>query len=683
MTRPLSAAARLVTLTVAVVVAVLSSLSSPLTARADDPTEVDITLTLVTPQVIPANPAARITITGEVTNTSKVAMTGVQVSFWRSRDPIASTSELQAAAASPWDVPFGERMGVGGTEPTLNLANLTTADDPTFDPGEKASFTVSARVDQLDLGQSQGVRLLGVHVRGTPEGGTNHTVGRARFFAPMTAPTSVERASIVVLSSAPSMLADQTFTDGHLAGELRGRLNRLIDEASRPGATVLIDPSLVDELTVMADEDGYRLATGETTTVGSPLAADFLRRFAALRAGNTVYRLPYGNPDLALAHQLSQPDAVTRAGQALPDDHPLASLPLAVVPERAVDASFLTFIEPLQPRLLVLPGASGPLKQRINDLVIVRPDASLGTGGPGPSPSTTGPQVVGRALSELVLDPASHLVTISDRLPAPVEAVLATHTTLVPLSDLPLTAGAIPWPKAATGTPVTPTWWSMLDDAARRLTEVGDLRGDVARGAHDAAVITSRASSGSFQDEQALTYLRASGSGLPRLESQNVRIVSAEKFVVSEPVTQLPITVTNNTDQPIAVRVAFTSESPQRLSLEPTPVQTIEAHTSRSLTFTVNAHTNGAVTVRAQLETSTGVPVGSEHRFTLMSNSLGRVGWVVIVVSGVIVLAATALRIRQVRRERAHLPTSAAGRSTPPATDEFVTRDDLGTRPHP
>lgn len=681
MTRPLSAAARLVTLIVAVAVAVLWSLSSPLTARADDPTEVDITLTLVTPQIIPSDPTARVTITGEVTNTSKVAMTGVQVSFWRSRDPIATMSELQAAAASPWDVPVGERMGVGGTEPTLNLANLTTAKDPSFEPGEKASFTVSARVDQLDLGQGEGVRLLGVHVRGTPVGGTNHTVGRARFFAPMAEPASVQRASIVMLTSAPSMLADQTFVDGHLAGELRGRLNRLIDEASHPGATVLIDPSLYDELTVMAAEQGYRLATGEVTTVGSQLAADFLQRLEQLRVGNTVYRLPYGNPDLALAHQESRSDVVTRAAEALPDDHPLAPLPLAVVPERAVDAGFVDFLEPLEPRLLVLPGASGPLKQRIDDLVIVRPDASLGSGGPGPSPSTTPPQVVGRALSELVLDPASQLVTISDRLPAPVEEVLARHTTLVPLSDLPTTEGTVSWPKAAQGSLVTPTWWALLDDATRRLTEVGDLRGDVAEGAHDAAVITSRASSGSFRGEQALTYLRALGASLPRLQSEDVRIVSAEKFVVSEPTTQLPITVTNNTDQPIAVRVAFTSESPQRLSLEPTGVQVVEPHTSRSLTFTVNAHTNGAVTVRAQLETSTGVPVGPEHRFILTANSLGRVGWVVIVVSGVVVLAATALRIRQVRRERAHLPS--AGRVAAPTTDEFVTRDDLGTRPHP
>lgn len=689
MTRPNSAAGRLLTLLAVWTMALITVVATPSPARADDPTEVEITLTLVSPQVIPTDPKARITVTGEVTNTSKVPMSSVQVSFWRSRDPIATTAELQAAAASPWDVPFGERMGVDGTEPDQNLFNITTDDDPTFAPGEKSSFMVSARVDQLDLGKltaddpTGGVRMLGVHVRATPEDGTNHTVGRARFFAPMSAPESVKRASLVVLTSAPSLLPDGTFTDSHLASDLQGPLRQLMRRASQPGATVLIDPSLFDELTAMSADDGYRLANGQTSTRGSAAARELLRRIADLRRTAEVYRLPYGNPDLALAHQEHRTEVVTRAAQALPDDHELATLPLAIVPSRAVDASFVASVSALHPKLLVLRTGSGPARQQIGDLMVVRTDSRLGSGGPGPSPSNAAPQQVGRALSELLLDPSTQIVTMSDQLPTPVEQAIAPHTRIVPVSQLTASSAAITWPKAQSGTPATADWWSRLDDTSRRLTQAGDLRGDSETGGRQAAVATSRAASSAFSSQQRVNYLRVVRGRVPVLSQQDVRIISAENFVVSEPRTQLPITVVNNTDQPVAVRVVFTSENPQRISLPPTAVQTIEPHSSRAFTFTVDAHTNGALTVRASLQTSGGVHVGQEHRFTLSANSLGRVGWIVIVVSGVVVLAATALRIKQVRRERA----LATGRSTTPTpatpADDFVTRDDLGTRPHP
>ncbi|CAI9403854.1 DUF6049 family protein [Aestuariimicrobium sp. T2.26MG-19.2B] len=691
-TRPSSAdgsARRWVSAAVGLLLVVLATLAGSPPAHADDPIEVAITLTSVSPQVVPKDPAARIMISGEVVNTSKVAMKGVQVSFWRSRDPISTTAELQQAAASPWDVPFGERMGVDGTEPDLNLFNITTENEPSFGPGAKATFTVSARVDQLDLGSvsaddpSGGVRLVGVHVRGTPAGGTNHTVGRARVFMPMSAPTSVDRASIVVLTSAPSMLPDGTFTDTHLAGELGGRLGRLLAEAAQPGATVLIDPSLYDELTAMTSEGGYRLSSGQVTTEGAQQASDFLLGFGALQSVNTVYRLPFGNPDLALAHQFDQPEVVSRAAAALPANHPLSGLPVAVVPDRSVDSSIVSFIAPLHPTLLVLRNNPGPERQQVGDLMVVRTDTRLGLGGPGPAPSSTDPQRVGRALSELLLDPSPQIVTLSDQVLPAVDRAIRPLSTLVPLTALEASSGRVVWPNAVKGNVVSADWWAQLDTTAQRLTDAGDLRGDLATGKRQAAAATSRAAASRFTAESRVAYLSAVRGLIPSIDSQNVRIVSAEKFVVSEATTRLPITVTNNTDQPVAVRVVFISENPQRISLPPTDVVTVPPHGSHAFTFTVEAHTNGALTVRARLETSTGVPVGVEHRFILTANSLGRIGWILMVSSGLVVLAATALRIRQVRGERGRASLPAVAGAPSGSGEGFVTPPDLGTRPHP
>lgn len=650
-------------------------------ARADDANEVDITLTMVSPQVAPTEPEGRITITGEVKNTSKRPMTGVQVSFWRSRDPISTSSDLDSAADSPWDVPFGERMGVQGTEPEQNLANITSDADPTFEPGETASFTVSARRDQLDLGQPEGVRLLGVHVRGTPEGERNYTVGRARVFVPMVAPQPVKRSQIVMLTSHPSMIAPGLFSDTHLVGELRGRLGTLIREAARPETTVLVDPSLIDEITAMTAEDGYQLASGETTTVGRELALEFLSRFETIRTSGTLYRLPYGNPDLALAHQEGRGEVITRTAAALPPKHALARLPLAVVPDRAVDLSFRRWVEPLRPKLLVLRRTPGPAKQNLDGLLVVRTDATLGEGGPGPDPSNTAPQRVGRTLSEMLLSGQTELVTLSEQYRPDVERTVRQLSTLTPLAEVPTTAGQVSWPKPVNGSVVDRGWWARMSYANTRLTEAADLRGQLQAGRVEAAAITSRAAASGFHGSQRVRFLNMALQHAPDVSQQNVRIDSADTFVVNAPRTDLPITVTNNTDSPVAVKVVFISENDQRIFLPDTTMHTIPPRSSRSFTFRVEARTNGAVTVRAGLRTSTEVAVGGEHRFTVTATSLGRIGWVIIVASGAVVVGATGLRIRQVRSERA----KAAARAARPSSDDgtFRTADDLGTRPHP
>ena len=64
------------------------------------------------------------------------------------------------------------------------------------------------------------------------------------------------------------------------------------------------------------------------------------------------------------------------------------------------------------------------------------------------------------------------------------------------------------------------------------------------------------------------------------------------------------------------------------------------------------ATSNGLVNVTAALQTGSGAPVGRTTRIAVEVTDLGMIGWIIVIVSGVVLVAATALRIRQVRRKQ-------------------------------
>ena len=121
--------------------------------------------------------------------------------------------------------------------------------------------------------------------------------------------------------------------------------------------------------------------------------------------------------------------------------------------------------------------------------------------------------------------------------------------------------------------------------------------------------------------------------------------------MLSSSSNSLPATITNHLDQAVTVRIAFVSENPQRLSVPETPDITVPAGETVTAEFTAHAHTNGSVNVTAHLETPQGRPIGASQQITLRATSFGRVGWIIVILSGVVFMGATAIRIRQVQRE--------------------------------
>lgn len=677
----------LVRLVLALLLAVAgATLATP--AGADDvPQYLRIDFTSVTPSVI--GPTGVLRIEGKVTNTSDVAITNAWVHLWRSVEPITDADDLATILASPANVPLGRRLL--GTE-NGNLYRLTPDDDPTLEPGESRTFSVqatasapkgSAGLDEaLEFPTLDAVYPVGIHVRGIPDGGSNQTLARGRLLVPyLKDGTTLTHTSVVMLTARPSRLPDQTFADDTLATQLAagGRLRVLLDAARRPGASFVVDPALLDAVQVMTSpyevHEGNDLVAG----AGTEAAVVWLADVRPLLSAGVGYRLPYGNPDLRAAAEVEDASALARAAAVLPSSNLASALPLAVVPRDGILGETLaTALSAVGPAVVLATNtspASGVLA--VASQVVVGVDASATAGGPGPEPSTSRPQVIGRMLAAFALgDPATGPVVtlIDDEASAALDGVAVPGLVRVPLPDL-LTrttpaSGAL---VAVVEAGVDPDW---MDSVRRSTTTIGDwsdLTGRTTLASERATEVLNQGLSIDWgTDAQAASdWLDLSLADMGSvLGSQGVTLSISKSFVMSEATQQMPLTITNDLDVPVTVTVGFVAENPQRLSIPDTEPVLVTAGESVTVMFQPNAQTNGAVAVDAQLRTVGGRPIGPVRSFTVTATSLGRVGWIIMMASGIVFLGATSVRIKQVQRERARVSAVASGGQTGPTVDE-------------
>jgi hypothetical protein len=142
----------------------------------------------------------------------------------------------------------------------------------------------------------------------------------------------------------------------------------------------------------------------------------------------------------------------------------------------------------------------------------------------------------------------------------------------------------------------------------------------------------------------------------------------------------------------IKLELRFSSVNSQRLTVAPIRIDSLEAGASRTENAQVRAETNGAVQVSAALFTTTGRPLGESEPILVNATQAGTIGWIIAVVAGIVLVGTTALRIRQVAKERSGddavrtdhepvpLPVSrppAAETEAPPSTPAAKDRDPL------
>lgn len=651
----------------ALIVAICALLASLLVcaspAQADeDPAVVTVTLTSVSPEAL--GNSGDLVITGEVTNTSDSELRRLEVRLWRDATPLSTLTELARATAST--------TSSGAVMESESARAQLTSGDAALAPGASAPFSVQASLapeaaEQLWLSEPGAAYQVGVEVYGSEAGGGYRLLGRATTLAVYPDAEPINVATVVVLAARPSLLlvpagADATepiFADRSLAVELEGRLGELLSLAERPGTSTVIDPALYDEVTALAGPHQIRQADGSTApgpASDSQRAAAWLARVDRLAAGPDLAIGLFGSPDVVAATAAGRPEVLAASQNALPRTHPLADLPLVVVPaNHQIDSATLDALGQLDPWLVLAanltPGAPTQTYNGLTalsvltaDLAEQRPDQQLAHRGwlQAVELLTANQGGVPVVVVDNASDAALAAAELAWRRPISVRELLVSHPGTEPLQ-----LASVPEAESPTEL-VTAT-----DRAIDLFTTFGELtdQAESAAAELDRALATSWSTS--FAGDQAAQVHWLTVAGEPAaalLVPDAVQLRITDWVTTSAEDNQLPVTVNNNTTYPVHVQVHFESENPLRISVDDSELFVVEPGESTTVRVSPRTAGNGTTAITAQLVTVSGRPVAAPVDFVITGTAAGRVAWLIILASGAVLLVATSLRVRQVRR---------------------------------
>ena len=158
-----------------------------------------------------------------------------------------------------------------------------------------------------------------------------------------------------------------------------------------------------------------------------------------------------------------------------------------------------------------------------------------------------------------------------------------------------------------------------------------------------------RAESAQWRSDPPTAFrLRQATASALLTDSGRVAIASKGLITLASNRGTLPITLENNLDSPVNVRLRLSTASRARLTADDTTLHTIEAHRKRTLQIDAKAFTSGVFTVRAQLYTPDGDPYGDPVELRVRSTAYGSIA--VWITTGGLVLLAVAIVVRLTRR---------------------------------
>lgn len=616
-------------------------------------------------------PTDLVTLTGTITNTGDVPAYGVQVYLWRSMDPIRDLAALRQTStnAAGWGTQMPQRPG-----PYLLVTNSVTA----FTPGASAPITLQATLADLGFNTRGAAYAIGAQVLATDDMSSDYqTVGQFRTVVALPAADPVPVTSIVLLSATPTKLVENLFRNDDLAAELSGRLDVLLTAAAQPGMSWLIDPGLLDEVRDLAD--GYQVGTGTKAGegAGAAVAAAWLARFATLdpQAGG---RTLYANPDVNGARVAADASVVPRAQAAAAAVEGVDDLPLIVVPGgRTLNQSTYAFLADSGANAILASNSAkaGALKRGTAEPLVLTTSALPTT---GTDVARTALQQVQETLSGAVVAGQSGVARLlSDEAEVAQDAAAMTGwMQRRRLGDL-LTSepsGAI---KLTSTKParLSKAQFGAIDRLAEDFETYTELVPTTTLTEGAQAALSRTAASAFIGRTDAFD---SQARGLADLVSRpaisrSVTLDASPRFLMSARSNEFPVTVTNKLAEPIRVKVVVKTENPQRLTVPASQPFTVPPDQSVTVNIKPEATANGLVMANAYVATESGGRVTPDTAIVVEVTDLGVVAWIIVGVSAVVLVGATAWRIRQVRRRDSAQQASAAAEVPAPDTNEQPT----------
>ncbi|AYY15098.1 hypothetical protein EF847_22770 [Actinobacteria bacterium YIM 96077] len=643
----------------------------------------------VTPTVIA--PGDELTLTGVVENTGDDPVTNVQALPRWSTVQLETRDEIRRVSRDP------------------NLRHGIRYDDPfevvteRLEPGERHEFELTIDVDEMGLGLA-GVYAIGVDIRGSLANGTRITLDTTRTVVPWMPDepsSSVDVALLWPVEAQPSLLPDGALRDEALAARIEsdGPLDTVVDAASTAPVTWLVDPDVLDTVDAMAD--GYKTGSSPGSREDGEAedrAQQWRSEFDDATSDSPVFLLPYAQPDVealrrtdpGLASDLSSSaiSATEDAGKSMQDvrtdvvrlETATTNETLEIFASGGAQTAILSGAsvspEGTHP-LASVETSSGDLDTVITDpgLDAAIADAYAATNKDAGLLDLRQRWAAETAMAALDADvraeqPAPLVVAPPERWrpdPAIASAVIDAWTSLPWITPTPVTELEQPTqPTAVTLDPVE----AANELSGENVAAVADLRNVVndytdlmaeteSSLARDLELATIRSASMGWRDDPAagLEYASTIVDGLTE-QVRDVRVTVPESVTLSSRTGVFPLTVTNDLDEAVTVKLDIEPSNPDRLKVGEVEEQHVEPGSRETVEIRAEAATNGRVPITVQLVTSDGSPLGAAEHTVVNATDYGTVGWFIIAGAGALFGAAI---VRKVVRRRPGRPAVHQG----------------------
>lgn len=706
--------------------------TSPAAAAPEDENADPLTVTIesMSPSVVPRR--GRLSLSGVITNDSEDTWTDLQVYLLASPTPMTSREELDAAVTSDPATEVAPRLTseglfqeVGDLEPGESARyTVSVRRDDLGISGEAGVYWTGVHV----LGAVDGVRVDGADGRArtfvplverrAPVADVGLVVpfrhrvrraadgrllglerwqrslddGRLRSMLDLAAASDAPLSWVLdpaVLDAAATVARDNpplaTGDDGSgPEGDAPEDGETPEESASETAEPAPEDPDAVDDETMVE-------ASPEAET-----AAAWLDELVAESASANVLSLPYGDLDVAAVATSRLSGVLARAeelSERATAEAGIVSAPVVAPPGGLLPARAMSGVSSRVPVLLedrALPDAPGPVLERPDGTRILLLDDSVTTGGPGPDPRLAPVAFRQRILAEAALrslegtrDPL--LVQVPDGFDpgGPVTAGAFFDGLDVPwLRQVSLSQVLVGSPSTADrGRPYYPPrarkrqvpFANLL--ATAELLQTGEVFADlltsndsVADELADAAMLGSsyhaRARPGPARQRVRNT------SGRTRRLMQRVDVDGPPFVMMSSETGPIAVTLVNNLDEPVTVRLEARTPRDDLRILVPGPV-TLEPGQRAPVRMRAESTAIGVHEITLLATTVDGDPIGSQVQFNVRTSNVGFVIWLVMGAGGGLLLVAIVWRIvRRVRDRRTRQADTPDGTD---ATDDELT----------
>jgi hypothetical protein len=644
--------------------AVLPAFTGVTPPAAAAPTETVLSIGAITP--VSVQPGKTLRISGRFSSDTELRSVTIRLEVGTS--PFLTRSAVTEAAASP---PF--TTPVVGAEDELGQVRA----------GGSRRFDIAIPTDELPLvSVGAGVYPMRVVAVAGPLGGIVNSVSTFLPWVPEGVGVTASRLLMLwPIIDVPRRDATGAFTSPGLNAELgpRGRLGTLTSVGADAPVTWVVDPSLLSDVEAL----------------GTQKAEGWLSALPGAASEREVAVVPFGDPDLAAVAAADQVELLRRAlargedvTESLLDGQDVRT-DLGWPADGAADATTIDGARRSGAELLLLDETTTPLvneflgytpsgRSQLTDpdmelLLADRPASALVA-----SPAKDADDILlsrQRYLAETLLHSLElygepRLLVIApprrwDPDPGWARELVTATKQATWLNPVTLDQAVHPSPPAASraepSIPDTSAERQLPSElvlaAAQAQPEARKFRAILTRPALLArpiedAIYTSLSTAWRADHEAAVASQDAT---IDRLAAQRsrVRIVS-RGGTLSDDRGLLPVTIRNQLDQKVVVRLSVTSTDPLRLRVDvPQEPIKVAAEGVESVSVELDAVTSGRLTVDAQILTPNGHAYSDPVQLDVDVRAFGQVALIVFGAAAALMVMAAAVRVtRRIRRSR-------------------------------